>query len=67
MWSGFGHTLQAHQEWADHILKGDQKPTIIIVMGVSGSGKTTMGSLLALTLNWMYYECGQFSHQGKPR
>ena len=60
MWSGFGHTLRAHQEWADHILKGDQKPTIIIVMGVSGSGKTTVGSLLALTLNWMYYDADNF-------
>ncbi len=29
---------------------------IIIVMGVSGSGKTTIGSLLAKELGWPFYE-----------
>ena len=29
---------------------------IIVVMGVSGAGKTTVGSLLAEDLGWPYYE-----------
>jgi gluconokinase len=33
---------------------------IIIVMGVSGSGKTTVGSLLAGELRWEYYEGDDF-------
>ncbi len=33
---------------------------IIIVMGVSGSGKTTVGTLLARELNWEYYEGDDF-------
>ena len=60
MWSGFGYTLTAHQEWADQILKDNQKFMIIIMMGVSGSGKTRVGSLLARTLSWMYYDADNF-------
>jgi gluconokinase len=33
---------------------------IIIVMGVSGSGKTTIGSLLAGDLGWRYYDADDF-------
>ena len=29
---------------------------IIVVMGVAGSGKTTVGTLLAEQLGWPYYE-----------
>jgi gluconokinase len=29
---------------------------VIIVLGVSGSGKTTVGALLARELNWKFYE-----------
>lgn len=32
------------------------RPMIVVVMGVSGSGKTTVGSLLAKTLGWQYQE-----------
>lgn len=33
---------------------------IIIIMGVSGSGKTTIGSLLAKELNWKFYDADDF-------
>lgn len=35
----------------------------IIVMGVSGSGKTTIGSLLAKELNWKFYDADDFHPQ----
>jgi gluconokinase len=33
---------------------------VIVVMGVSGSGKTTVGTLLAGQLGWKYYEGDDF-------
>jgi len=33
---------------------------IIIVMGVSGSGKTTVGSLLARKLHWSFFDADDF-------
>jgi gluconokinase len=36
---------------------------IIIVMGVSGSGKTTIGNLLANHLEWQFYEGDDFHSQ----
>jgi gluconokinase len=35
-------------------------PPVILVMGVSGSGKTTAGSLLAQRLGWIYAEADAF-------
>ena len=35
-------------------------PQIIILMGVSGSGKTTVGKLLAKNLGWSFYEGDDF-------
>jgi gluconokinase len=35
-------------------------PPIVIVMGVSGSGKTTVGALLAGQLDWLYAEADDF-------
>src|SRR5436190_17177984 len=35
-------------------------PPIVIVMGVSGSGKTTVGALLAGQLGWLYAEADDF-------
>ena len=33
---------------------------IIILMGVSGSGKTTIGKLLANDLGWDFYDADDF-------
>jgi gluconokinase len=38
----------------------DNTPTIIILMGVSGSGKTTIGQHLARELSWPFFEGDQF-------
>jgi gluconokinase len=35
----------------------------IIIMGVSGSGKTTIGSLLAKELNWSFYDADDFHNE----
>jgi gluconokinase len=35
-------------------------PPIVLVMGVSGSGKTTVGALLAGQLGWLYAEADDF-------
>jgi gluconokinase len=35
-------------------------PSVLVVMGVSGSGKTTVGSLLAGRLDWRYAEADDF-------
>ncbi len=50
------------------------QPLIVVVMGVSGSGKTTIGSLLAQRLECVYAEADQFHpkanidkmHAGQP-
>lgn len=36
------------------------EPTILLVAGVSGSGKTTVGTMLAERLGWMYAEADEF-------
>src|SRR5262245_42792612 len=33
---------------------------VVVIMGVSGSGKTTVGALLAGTLGWPYAEADDF-------
>ncbi|HEY6331229.1 MAG TPA: gluconokinase [Blastocatellia bacterium] len=38
----------------------DQKTMIIILMGVSGSGKTVIGRLLAERLGWTFYDADDF-------
>jgi gluconokinase len=60
VWSGFGYDTTSHDQWAESVLQGEQKSMIGVVMGVSGSGKTTVGSQLAVTLNWMYYDADNF-------
>jgi gluconokinase len=40
-----------------------QNTLIIILMGVSGSGKTTVGRLLAGELGWMFYDGDDFHPQ----
>ncbi len=37
-----------------------QNPLIVILMGVSGSGKTTIGELLAEKLGWLFYDGDDF-------
>lgn len=60
VWAGFGDSLTAHREWAERTLHGNYKPMVIVLMGVSGAGKTTVGSLLARDLGWMYHESDNF-------
>jgi gluconokinase len=38
----------------------DLPPLVIVVMGVSGSGKTTIGELLAERLKWPYEDADKF-------
>ena len=60
VWSGFGNDITAHDKWAERALKNRHKALVIVVMGVSGSGKTLVGSLLANRLNWMYRDADNF-------
>jgi len=60
VWSGFGNDLTAHSTWAERALKNRHKALVIVMMGVSGSGKTLVGSLLANRLNWMYRDADNF-------
>jgi gluconokinase len=47
---------------------------VVIIFGVSGAGKTTIGQLLAQELGWRFYEADDFHpraniekmHQGVP-
>lgn len=36
------------------------RPTILILMGVTGSGKTTIGKLLSADLGWNYFDADDF-------
>ncbi|MFF5231529.1 gluconokinase [Dactylosporangium sp. NPDC000521] len=38
----------------------DSPPPVIVVMGVAGTGKTTVGALLAGKLGWRYAEADEF-------
>src|SRR5713226_9088800 len=60
VWAGFGESLTAHQEWAERTLRGNAQSMVIIVVGPTGAGKTTVGTLLARTLGWMYYDTDNF-------
>ena len=42
-------------------------PTVLVVMGVSGSGKTTIAALLAGRLGWEYADADQFHSPGNIR
>ena len=60
VWARFAESLTAHQEWCEQALKENDNPMAIIVMGLPGSGKTTVCSLLARKLGWMFYELDNF-------
>ena len=38
----------------------EDAPAVVIVMGVSGSGKSTIGALLASRLGWVFADADQF-------
>jgi len=40
--------------------KDPNQPPVVLIMGVSGSGKTTVGSMLAQRLGWTYAEADSF-------
>src|SRR5881227_16140 len=52
----------------------DPLPAVVVVMGVSGSGKSTIASMLAQRLHWIYEDADWFHprsniekmHAGKP-
>src|SRR5262249_10934661 len=46
------------------LVAANQTPCALIVMGVSGSGKTTIGEKLAGRLNWPYEDADQFHPAG---
>ena len=60
VWARFAESLTAHQEWSAQALKGYDNPMAVIVMGLPGSGKTTVSNLLARKLGWMFYEIDNF-------
>ena len=49
-------TTTNHAAWAAHRAREWAKPMIIVVMGVSGSGKSTFGRALADALGWDFLE-----------
>jgi gluconokinase len=40
--------------------RGAAHATVVVLMGVSGSGKTTIGQLLAAELGWKFYDADEF-------
>ncbi len=40
------------------------KPTVIVVLGVSGSGKSEIGALLAQALNWQFEDADDYHSPG---
>jgi carbohydrate kinase (thermoresistant glucokinase family) len=55
-------------------VKADAAPSVIVVMGVSGSGKSTIAAMLAHRLHWVYEDADWFHpksnvekmHHGEP-
>ena len=55
-------------------MKADASPSVIVVMGVSGSGKSTIAAMLAHRLHWVYEDADWFHpkanvekmHHGEP-
>ena len=54
-WSGrpfFSRQPTAHDRACRHGPSASMPPAVLVIMGVSGSGKTTIGALLAALLGW---------------
>ena len=60
MWAGFAESLTAHQRWAEQTLKDNSNPMVIILIGISGSGKSTVGARLERELGWKFFEGDNF-------
>ena len=60
VWAGFANSLSAHQEWAERALKENPHPMVILLTGLTGSGKTTIGTLLERELGWIFFEGDNF-------
>lgn len=45
---------------ADEIVRLEELPSVLLVMGVAGSGKTTVGELLARRLGWPFRDGDSF-------
>jgi gluconokinase len=44
----------------DHRFAQNNNPVVIIICGVTGAGKTTIGQLLAQELEWKFYDADDF-------
>ena len=49
------------------VVKADAAPSVIVVMGVSGSGKSTIAAMLAHRLHWIYEDADWFHPQVERR
>jgi gluconokinase len=47
---------QSQSSWSAALVHGITKPVVIVVMGVSGSGKTTVAALLSAALGYQFQE-----------
>src|SRR5215475_14480038 len=58
-WSGWW-TAPRHRSIKMHVDSPAAKPSVIVVMGVSGSGKSTIAAMLAHRLHWIYEDADWF-------
>jgi len=59
-----GSNLQAGAQPRTHSIEAATLPSVLVVMGVSGSGKSTIGTQLALALRWDF-EDGDWFHPAR--
>jgi carbohydrate kinase (thermoresistant glucokinase family) len=48
--------IESAQPWSAPVKHAIAEPVIVVLMGVSGSGKTTVAALLAAALGWQFQE-----------